>query len=69
VPALETVHGHGVIRRTSTRRTWSGTPNGACLQLIDFGIASELPQQIEGIVNPALWKARCATWRRTDSDA
>jgi diguanylate cyclase (GGDEF)-like protein len=51
--ALEAVHGQGVIHKdiNPSNLVWNGERR--LLQLIDFGIASELPQESQGIVNPA----------------
>jgi diguanylate cyclase (GGDEF)-like protein len=50
--ALEAVHGHGVIHKdvNPSNLVWNGERR--LLQLIDFGIASELPQETQGIVHP-----------------
>jgi len=51
--ALEEVHGHGVIHKdiNPSNLVWNGERR--LLQLIDFGIASELAHEDQGIVNPA----------------
>ncbi|MGI4846461.1 MAG: diguanylate cyclase [Janthinobacterium lividum] len=51
--ALEEVHRQGVIHKdiNPSNLVWNGERR--LLQLIDFGIASELPHENQGIVNPA----------------
>jgi diguanylate cyclase (GGDEF)-like protein len=50
--ALEAVHAQGVIHKdiNPSNLVWNGERR--LLQLIDFGIACELPQESQGIVNP-----------------
>jgi len=50
--ALEEVHRHGVIHKdiNPSNLVWNG--DRRLLQLIDFGIACELPHEHQGIVNP-----------------
>lgn len=51
--ALEEVHAQGVIHKdiNPSNLVWNGERR--LLQLIDFGIASELPHEHQGIVSPA----------------
>jgi diguanylate cyclase (GGDEF)-like protein len=50
--ALDAVHRQGVIHKdiNPSNLVWNGERR--ILQLIDFGIAAELPQETQGIVNP-----------------
>ncbi|MBA5605013.1 diguanylate cyclase [Duganella sp. FT3S] len=50
--ALDAVHGQGIIHHdiTPSNIVWSGARRQ--LQLIDFGIAGELAQEVQGIVHP-----------------
>ncbi|HJU99628.1 MAG TPA: diguanylate cyclase [Burkholderiaceae bacterium] len=50
--ALDAVHGQGIIHNdiTPSNIVWSGARRQ--LQLIDFGIAGELAQEVQGIVHP-----------------
>ena len=62
--ALEEVHRQGVIHKdiNPSNLVWNGERR--LLQLIDFGIACELPHESQALSSPhARSKARCATWR------
>ncbi|HEU4845872.1 MAG TPA: diguanylate cyclase [Burkholderiaceae bacterium] len=50
--ALDAVHGQGIIHNdiTPANLVWNGARRQ--LQLIDFGIAGELAQEVQGIVHP-----------------
>ncbi|MBA5686843.1 diguanylate cyclase [Rugamonas apoptosis] len=50
--ALDAVHGQGIIHNdiTPSNIVWNGARRQ--LQLIDFGIAGELAQEVQGIVHP-----------------
>jgi diguanylate cyclase (GGDEF)-like protein len=50
--ALDAVHGQGIIHNdiTPSNLVWNGARRQ--LQLIDFGIAGELAQEVQGIVHP-----------------
>ncbi|CAH0296696.1 Phytochrome-like protein cph2 [Massilia sp. Bi118] len=50
--ALEEVHGHGVIHKDINPSNLVWNEERRLLQLIDFGIACELPHEVQGIVNP-----------------
>jgi len=50
--ALEEVHRQGVIHKDINPSNLVWNADKRLLQLIDFGIASELPQESQGIVNP-----------------
>jgi serine/threonine protein kinase len=50
--ALEEVHGHGVIHKDINPSNLVWNQERRLLQLIDFGIACELPHEVQGIVNP-----------------
>jgi diguanylate cyclase (GGDEF)-like protein len=51
--ALDAVHGHAVIHKdiNPSNLVWNGAQRR--LQLIDFGIACELGQEIQGLANPS----------------
>lgn len=50
--ALEAVHAQGVIHKDINPSNLVWNAGRRLLQLIDFGIASELPQECQGAVNP-----------------
>ncbi|MDB5960380.1 MAG: Protein kinase, partial [Massilia sp.] len=50
--AVEAVHAQGVIHKDINPSNLVWNAEAGLLQLIDFGIASELPQEAQGIVQP-----------------
>ena len=50
--ALEVVHREGIVHKDINPSNLVWNADRRLLQLIDFGIASELPQEVQGVVHP-----------------